>query len=85
MKDGDEELIIDELTVENPILKGVRVNMPMIQHFDEEINKLFVIKTKVENFKATRNIFWLKVQAGPLKETLSKIVQVWISKWTNFI
>lgn len=41
---------------DNPILKGVRVNMPMIEHFDEEISKLFMIKNKIETFKSVREI-----------------------------
>lgn len=70
---------------ENPIMKGLPDNIPNIDYFDEEINKLFVIKSKIENYKAIKEIYWLKVQASPLKDTLSKTIQVWINKWTNYL
>lgn len=66
-------------------MKGLPDNIPNIDYFDEEINKLFVIKSKIENYKAIKEIYWLKVQASPLKDTLSKTIQVWINKWTNYL
>jgi len=52
---GEKEETTVELG-ENQILKGVRVNMPDIIYFEEEINKLYGLKNRVMNKKSNNDI-----------------------------
>jgi hypothetical protein len=83
-KDGDEpEGAFDP--GENPILKGIRVHMPAIIHFEEEINKFYGYKNRIMNKKSNNDIYWLRVQSSPLRDTLLENIKTWTAKWTNFL
>lgn len=70
---------------ENPIMKGIREKIPSIEAFDEEISYYLTLNNKIKNTGGSKDINWLKVQANPLKETLTEITKSWINKWTTYI
>lgn len=80
-ENNDAEAIVEE----NPILKGIREKIPSIEAFDEEISYYLTLNNKIKNTGGSKDINWLKVQANPLKETLTEITKSWINKWTTYI
>jgi hypothetical protein len=37
------------------------------------------------NKKSNNDIYWLRVQSSPLRDTLLENIKTWTAKWTNFL
>lgn len=70
----------DDNTSNHPILKGITDKMPALIHFEENITRLKMIKTEIDEVKTPYDINFLRVNVQPLKKSLETLLTLWIEQ-----
>lgn len=68
----------------NPIMEGITTKIPPFETFDDRIQELKKIKKEVLHLPAIEDIEWLRINSGPLKNSLENKADYWINMYTNF-
>jgi dynein heavy chain len=68
----------------NPIMEGITTKIPPFETFDDRIQDLKKIKKEVLHLQSIEDIEWLRINTGPLKNSLENKADYWINMYTNF-
>lgn len=61
------------------------LQIPELRCFDEKINFFESLRTEIAEMRTPVDIYWLRVNAQPLKVQLSQLAAVWATHYTDFL
>lgn len=84
-EDGEMEDDESYLWMAEKILRGITVQKPSLDKFDDKITYLTSIKAKIQDMVTSTTKGWLKINLQPLKTILGDIITSWINRYTDFL
>lgn len=78
----EEQAGEEEVSKENPLLKGCREQMPDLEVIDEKITQLKVIQGEVGRVRQVEDRHWLRIDLRGFVRTLEQKIAQWIRVYT---